>query len=53
MTFAIFADTTTRWTAYAGTEHLNDAWPNTSQQSWCGEYQPAGHAALAALDGEK
>ncbi len=34
--------------------NLNDAWPNTSQQSWCGEFQPAGRAALSALEeGEK
>lgn len=25
---------------------LNDAWPNTHQQEWCGEFKPAGRAAL-------
>jgi hypothetical protein len=24
---------------------LNDAWPNTSADAWCGEYQPAPPAA--------
>jgi hypothetical protein len=22
---------------------LNDGWPNTHQQSWCGEFQPGRH----------
>lgn len=31
---------------------LNDAWPYVHQLEWCGEFQPAGRAALGEKDSE-
>ena len=36
----------------SSSEFLNDAWPNVHQSQWCGEFLPAGRAALGEKDSE-